>query len=115
MLKVTRNTLAQLRILRQMHGNEIKWSYIEDLHQLQQPEGLRLGKKLKSAHIIWEKQKIKSQSCCSDFKFYGSRCHNFCRDDLQLDAFKGSEAMVQFICLFDRMFDTLNSHSPRTV
>ena len=37
---------------------------------------------------------------------------DFCRDDLQLDDFKGSEAMVQFICLFDRLFDTRGSHNP---
>ena len=112
MLKLTRNTLAQLGILRDMHGKAIKWSYIEDLHQLQQSEGLRLGNKLKSAHIIWEKQKMKVNLAAQTLSSSVADAIDFCRDDLQLDAFKGSEATVQFIRLFDRLFDTLNSRNP---
>ena len=58
MLKLTRNMVAQLQILNDMNGKAIRWKYFEELHCLQETEGLRLGNKLKS-HINYEKQKMK--------------------------------------------------------
>ena len=59
MLKLTRNTLASYGILKDAEGNPIKWEYIKELNTLQETEGLRLGNKLKNAHIQWTKQKMK--------------------------------------------------------
>ncbi|XP_071511293.1 uncharacterized protein [Diadema antillarum] len=51
MLKLMRNTLGSYGFLRDDVG--------ELLHKLQEDEGLRLGNKLRNAHIQWQKQKMK--------------------------------------------------------
>ena len=59
MLKLMRNCLASYGVLKDDQNNTIKWNYIEHLHNLQNSAGLRLGNKLKDAHIHWYKQKMK--------------------------------------------------------
>ena len=44
MLELARNALAELKVLQDSdNGNKIEWRYIENLHKLQQEEGLKLG------------------------------------------------------------------------
>ena len=69
MLKLLRNTLADGRLLRTPNG-EICWKYIEELNKLQEMEGLRLGNKLKMAHVRWEKQKMVKLAA----QVFSSRC-----------------------------------------
>ena len=57
MLKLERNTLAEKGILVHKNGGKILWQYIVDLEKLQNEEGLRLGNKLKKAHIQWNNKK----------------------------------------------------------
>ena len=59
MLKLVRNTLAEKEIILDKDGGKILWQYLVDLHKLQNDEGLRLGNKLKKAHIQWKQQKMK--------------------------------------------------------
>ena len=59
MLKLMRNLLAEKKIILDEAGRQIKWSYIEELHKLQQEEGLRAGNKLHERHIEFKRQKMK--------------------------------------------------------
>ena len=59
MLKLVRNTLGSYRILIDKDDNKVCWKYIIELQKLQDKEGLRLGNKLKLAHIQWQQQKMK--------------------------------------------------------
>ena len=59
MLKLIRNTLGDGGIIVDGSGKKIFWKYIDDLHKLQDNEGLRLGNKLKTIHIKWRQQKMK--------------------------------------------------------
>jgi len=51
MLKLARNTLTNLKVLKDPEGNEIRWDFIEKLHEVQEEAGLRAGNKLRKAHI----------------------------------------------------------------
>ena len=57
MLKLVRNTFGDYKVLYDPDGNEIKWQYLIELHNLQEKEGLHLTNKLKSPHIHWHQQK----------------------------------------------------------
>ena len=59
MLKLLRNTLGSYGNLIDNDGDKICWKYIVELQKLQDDEGLRLGNKLKLAHIKLEQQKMK--------------------------------------------------------
>lgn len=57
-IKLVRNTLGDLKILRTVHGEEISWHYIEKLFELQKNEGLRLAHKLTAKHIHYQNSKM---------------------------------------------------------
>ena len=59
MLKLVRNTLAEKGIILDKNNGKILWQYLVELEKLQAAEGLRLGNKLKQAHIKWTQQKMK--------------------------------------------------------
>ena len=69
MLKLIRNTFGASGILVDKDGNKIYWRYIVQLQKLQDEEGLRLGNKLKLAHIQWEQQKMKVNLAAQVFSF----------------------------------------------
>ena len=55
MLKLVRNTLATQKIITDGNGGNIWWELIEELHKIQDEEWLRLGNRLRGAHIQWAK------------------------------------------------------------
>ena len=57
MLKLVRNTLGTGGVFIDQDGNKILWQYFVELQKLQDKEGLRLGNKLKLAHIKWQQQR----------------------------------------------------------
>ena len=112
MLKLMRNCLASYGVLKNEHGAKIKWNYIEQLHKLQEAEGLRLGNKLKAAHIMWTKQKMKVNVAAQTLSASVADAIEFCRVNLKLYQFTGSEATVHYLRVIDRLFDILNSRNP---
>ena len=57
MLKLIRNGLAAYKVLVDKDGRLIKWKYFEELEKVQNSEGLRLGNKLRRAHIEWKNKR----------------------------------------------------------
>ena len=112
MLKLVRNTLGDGGIMVDMCGKKIYWRYIENLHKLQDKEGLRLGNKIKIPHINWRQQPMKVNLAAQTFSASVADAIEYCRTELKLPQFQGSEATVTFIRLFDRLFDVLNSRNP---
>jgi hypothetical protein len=66
MIKLVRNSQADLEILKNSKGLEIKWDFIKRLHDLQREEGLHAANMLRKGHIEVHKQKMKS---CWPLKF----------------------------------------------
>eukprot|EP00112_Aurelia_sp_Birch-Aquarium-sp1_P019768 Seg4956.1 transcript_id=Seg4956.1/GoldUCD/mRNA.D3Y31 product="DNA transposase THAP9" protein_id=Seg4956.1/GoldUCD/D3Y31 len=112
MLKLVRNTLGNGGIFIDKNGNKIYWQYVEKLPKLQDQEGLRLGNKLKLAHIQWRQQKMKVNLAAQSFSSSVADAMDYCRTTLKLQQFEGSEATVDFIRVIDRLFDILNSRNP---
>ena len=113
MLKLIRNTLGNSGTLVDGDGlREICWEYVTALHNLRQDEGLRLGNKLKQAHVKWWQQKMKVNLAAQTLSSSVADAIDYCRDNLKLPQFKGSEATVKFIRVFDQLFDILNSRNP---
>ena len=102
MLKLIRNTLGNCGTLVDGDDQEICWEYLTALHELQQDEGLRLGNKLKQAHIKWWQQKMKVNLAAQRLSSSVANAIDYCRDTLKLPQFKGSEATVKFIRIFDQ-------------
>eukprot|EP00794_Sanderia_malayensis_P010340 gene10340-11415_t len=97
MLKLIRNTLGEHGSLIDGDGKLICWSYINELHQLQDTEGLRLGKRLKSTHIQWRQHKMKVTLAAQTISASVADAIEFCATNLHLKQFQGSEATVKYI------------------
>ena len=110
MLKLLRNTFASQNMT-DRNGDIIKWCYIEELHKLQEAEGLRAANKLRTAHIEWTRQKMKVNLATQVLSSSVANALEFCLK-LDLPQFKGCEATIQFLRTFDRLFDILNSRNP---
>ena len=113
MLKLLRNTLGSYGNLIDNDGDKICWKYIVELQKLQDDEGLRLGNKLKLAHIKLEQQKMKvdlaAQASVQVWLMLLSIAHS---NVLKLPQFQGSKATVKFIRHIDLLFDILNTRNP---
>ena len=96
MLKRLRNVLSTVEVLVREDGQQIKWQYIEELNKLQEKEGLRLGNKLKMAHIQWRNQKMKVHLAAQLFSRSVANALDYCEQDAAIDA----------------AFDVLNSRNP---
>ena len=112
MLKLVRNTLAEKEIILDKDGGKILWQYLTDLHKLQNDEGLRLGNKLKKAHVQWRQQKMKVNLAAQSLSSSVADAIEYCATILKLPQFQGSEATVKFLRMFDHLFDVLNSRNP---
>ena len=112
MLKLVRNTLGAYNILFDKDGNKICREYIVELQKLQDKEGLRLGNKLKFAHIKWQQQKMKVDLAAQSLSSSVADAIEYCTNVLKLPQFQGSDATVKFIRIIDHLFDILNSRNP---
>jgi hypothetical protein len=50
--------MSDWKVLKDKDGNTIMWQFVEELHKLQESEGLHLANKLRSAHTKWKPQKM---------------------------------------------------------
>ena len=112
MLKLVRNTLGDLKILYDPDGNIVKWQYLEELHNLQDTEGLHLANKLRSAHINWHQQKMKVNIAAQSLSASVADAMDYCDSHLHIPEFSGCHPTSQFLRVFDRLFDILNSRNP---
>ncbi|CAM4570845.1 unnamed protein product [Leuciscus chuanchicus] len=112
MLKLLRNAFASSLEFETEDGRKIKWKYCEALNELQEKEGLRLGNRLKMAHIQWRKQKMKVHLAAQLFSSSVADAMEFCEQGLKLEEFQGCAATVQFVRTVDAAFDVLISRNP---
>lgn len=112
MIKLVRNCLGSVSHLIDIQGRKVKWSYIEALEALQQKEGLHLGNKLTKVHLEWAKQKMKVRLAVQTLSSSVADALDFCESKLKLSQFEGAHATAEFIRIFDRLFDILNSRNP---
>ena len=111
LMKLVRNCSGTVRVFKDGDGNFIKWNFIEELHKVQQSEGLTLANKLRLSHIQWQKNKMCTRLALQTLSNSVADSIDFCRDKLNLAQFKGSEATTKFLRTFNTLFDTLNSKS----
>ena len=111
MLKLVRNTLTTQKIITDGNGGNIRWELIEELHKIQDEEGLRLGNKLRGAHIQWAKQKMKVNLAAQTISASVADAIEFCDLVLEIPAFHDSAPTVKFIRIFDHLFDIFNSRN----
>lgn len=75
-------------------------------------EGMRARNQLCLAHIEWESQEMKVHLAAQAISASLADALEFCHMDLGHEAFLGSGLLLQFLRVFDRLFDILHSRNP---
>ncbi|KYN19749.1 THAP domain-containing protein 9, partial [Trachymyrmex cornetzi] len=109
MLKFCRNTFNDKFI--QSPKGTISFHYIEKLHELQETEGFKFANKLSSKHIQFKNKKMNISIAAQTISRSVADAINYLRDHCKLKEFYGSEATTEFLCMFDRIFDLMNSRN----
>jgi len=110
MLKLVKNTLGDKKSVVDSADNFIKWDYIENVHKLQEHEGLHFGNHLRSRHISWQKNKMNVRLAALLLsESVGTSIEFCCREGIT--GFEHCEATVKFIRIFNQLFDLLTSRN----
>ncbi|XP_059474642.1 DNA transposase THAP9 isoform X1 [Neocloeon triangulifer] len=112
MIKLVRNCFGS-KIIYSGKG-KIDFTYVRKLHNFQIQQGLHLANKLRNKHINYHQNKMKvpiavqtlSQSVADSIKFLMHKGHK---------DFEKAEATVEFLEMFDSLFDICNSRNPKTL
>lgn len=70
---------------------------------------MHLGNKLRNAHVNYTKQKMKVWLATQIFSQSVADSLSFCRNDLMLKEFESCEGKIQFLLIFNDLFDIINS------
>lgn len=111
MLKLVRNSIADKNSFIDGQGHHIRWRYVEELHKLQEREGLHLGNKLRGAHIEFFKKKMNVKLAAQLLSESVAKSLQYCLDEKISEEFNGCEATIKFISVFNALFDVLNSRN----
>ena len=103
--------MSDWKVLKDRDGKDIKWQYLVELGKLQESEGLHLVNKLRLAHINWKPQKMKVNLAAQALSSSVADALEYCEGKLKLPQFQGCGPTVQFIRVFDCLFDVLFSRN----
>ena len=108
-LKLVRNAWHKHKKIK--NGDVIDWTYIERLYELQSREHLKCANKLFCAHIFFQNNKTKVKYAAQLLSRSVSLSLKYCRENLKLEQFQGSEATEKFLLIINDIFDLMNSRS----
>lgn len=111
MIKLLRNAFQTYKTFVDKDGKQVKWQYLIELNKIQEDERFHLSNKLRFRHINFQNQRMKVKLATQLFSSSVAEAMKFCRKDLQIDAFKESEATEKFIILINNIFDIFNSRN----
>lgn len=109
MIKLVRNSFGALKSLMNGSDETISWTFLEKLHEIQEKEGLHLANKLRTAHINYLKQKMKVRLATQTFSKSVADSLRICSHELNLKGFDNCTATIEFINIFNDLFDIFNS------
>lgn len=106
MIKLVRNIFGLKWVLYDKDNKEIKWNYIVELERLQRENGLHLGTKLTQQHIKFHNSKMKVRLATQTLSNSVADALTYC---CKYTEFKECKATINFVRLFDQVFDAMNS------
>lgn len=108
MLKLCRNSLAETEISSSL--GPISFKFIKRLHDLQEKENFKFANSLSNQHINFSGKKMNVKLAAQTISASVADAIDFLRRSGNSDFFY-SEATTEFIRIFDRLFDMMNSRN----
>lgn len=70
-----------------------------------------MGNKIRKAHVFFRRKKMSVKLATQLTSKLVTEAFDFCREELKLKQFEGSNATAEFLRLLNDVFDVLNSHN----
>lgn len=115
MIKLVRNALGEKKKFLDYKNNIIDFDFIQKLFILQENEGCHLGNKLRKQHIFYNNQKMKVKLATQMLSQSVADALKFCKNNLNLKEFSDCDGTINFIEMFNKAFDILNSRSINSI
>lgn len=115
MIKLIRNAFGEKKQFLDGYNKVIDFDFVLKLFLLQEREGSHLANKLSKQHIFFFKQKMKVKLATQLLSQSVADALKFCKNNLQLKEFSESDPTIQFIEMFNKGFDILNSRSINSI
>ncbi|KAL4089734.1 hypothetical protein QTP88_024706 [Uroleucon formosanum] len=109
MLKLIRNAWNNKTIILNSKGEENNWQYIEQLYEIEQEEGLRLGTKLTKRHVNFHSEVMNVRLAAQTLSDSVADALNYLTKSN--DRFLKASSTSEFIKYINNAFDFLNSRS----
>lgn len=107
LLKLARNMFGE-NCLSSPKG-DLSFNYIKVIHQIQEKLNLKLANKLTSSHIFYKKKKMKVNLAAQTISSRVADTLQFFKQTSA--AFKDADATIEFLRIFDRLFDIMNARN----
>lgn len=111
MIKLVRNVIGSQKYLVDGSNNQIDWTYIQKLVDIQYQQGLHLGTKIKVRHLEWAREKMKVKIATQTLSRSVSDALLYLGQNLKLPEFRNVDATATFIRKFNDLFDIFNSRN----
>uniref|UniRef100_A0A0K2T4P1 DNA transposase THAP9like [Danio rerio] n=1 Tax=Lepeophtheirus salmonis TaxID=72036 RepID=A0A0K2T4P1_LEPSM len=111
MMKLARKTFASFGVKKNQKGEDIRWRFINELYLFQKHEGLNAETKLQKTDIEWRRMKMKVNLACQTLPRSVADALDMLSKDFQDKAFSNCTATVEFIRIFEALFDIFNSRN----
>lgn len=107
MIKLVRNILASRGVIYTEDGGTIKWNFIQNLEHFQRNAGLHVANKLTKQHVNFQNSKMKVKLATQTISNSVADALDYLKTkDLN---FVDCEATVEFLKIFNNLFDIFNS------
>ncbi|CAK1590177.1 unnamed protein product [Parnassius mnemosyne] len=108
MIKLVRNSFESSGTFKDCNGNQVKWSHLVKLNNLQEKEHLHLANKLKRGHLFFKNQKMKVRLATQLMSNSIADALKFCCQLNHIE-FSDVDGTVTFLKSLNNLFDVLNS------
>lgn len=106
--KLIRNTIANRGVIIDENGKEVKWEYFQKLLLYNDKTNFNITHKLTKEHINFQNKKMKVILAVQTLSNSTANAMKLLKEKGYLD-FAGADATIDFISLFNILFDTCNS------
>lgn len=101
-IKLARNALGTFKAFKNENGQLIEWRYLEQLFELQNEAGFKLGNKIGTAHINWKGNSMKVKLAVQTLSSSVADALQYLKQTS--DDFKNYGPTIQFIRIIDDIF-----------
>lgn len=107
MIKLCRNCLGEVQL--SSNTGAISFDYVKKIHEIQNQENLKFANKLTTMHVFYKNKKMNVRLAAQVISSSVADTMQFLQ--MHDSYFDGATATIEFIRIFDRLFDIMNSRS----